>query len=85
MVNGTVTRNEDGTVRFETRCMLCEKPNALDKLDAKAFDAWQAGEFAQDAFPGLSDSEREVLVSGSHAECFEEAFGEDADDFPEDE
>lgn len=64
--------------------MLCDEPNAIDRLDAWAFAAWQAGAFVQDAFPGLSASEREVLVSGSHAKCFEDAFGGDEEDDPED-
>jgi hypothetical protein len=79
---GTVTRNEDGTVRFETRCMLCEQPVAVDRLDPEAFAAWQAGAYVQDAFPNMSASEREALVSGSHAKCFDAAFPEEDDEEP---
>jgi len=77
---GTITRNEDGTVRFTATCMLCGQPCAVDRLDAEKAARWQAGEFVQDVFPELSASEREALVSGSHAECFGAAFPADADD-----
>jgi hypothetical protein len=79
-VAGTVTANENGTVRFTTVCMLCGQPSALDQLDPERVARWQAGAYARDAFPAMSASEREVLVSGSHAECFEESFPEDEDD-----
>lgn len=80
MVKGTVTRNENGTIRFEAVCMLCDQPVAVDQLDAGAFAAWQAGAYVQDAFPRMSASEREVLVSGTHAKCFDEVFPEEEDE-----
>lgn len=84
-VNGTITRNPNGTLRFTTRCMFCKQPVAVDQLDPAQFTAWKDGALAQDAFPGMSDAEREALVSGSHAKCFAEAFAEeDEDEDPED-
>lgn len=87
MVKGTITENPDGTVRFTTHCMLCTHPVAVDRLDPEKVARWQAGEFVQDVFPDMSASEREALVSGSHAECFAGAFAggeeDDPDDFPE--
>jgi hypothetical protein len=77
---GTVTTNENGTARFTATCMLCGRPAAVDQLDPARLARWQDGEFVQDVFPDLSASEREVLVSGSHAECFEAAFPEDDED-----
>jgi hypothetical protein len=75
--NGTITVNDNGTVRFTSVCMLCRQPVALDQLDPERVARWQAGEFVQDVFPDLSAPEREVLVSGSHAECFEKVFADD--------
>jgi hypothetical protein len=77
---GTVTENPDGTVRFTTTCMLCDQPVAVDRLDPEKVARWQAGEFVQDVFPDMSASERETLISGSHAKCFDEAFGGDEED-----
>lgn len=86
MVQGNITENPDGTVRFTTHCMLCTGPVAVDHLDPGKVACWQAGARVQDVFPEMSASEREALVSGSHAECFGNAFADgedDPDDFPE--
>lgn len=88
MVKGTVTPNANGTVRWTAQagCMGCGIPVAVDQLDAAAVAAWQAGELADRAFPNMSAGEREALVSGTHAKCFDEMFPEeedDEDDFPE--
>jgi hypothetical protein len=77
---GNVTLNADGTARFDTTCILCDKPNSIDGLDPKAVAAWMAGEFAQRAFPELGDDEREILVSGSHPACFDAAYVPDEGD-----
>ena len=74
---GTITLNPGGTVRFDTTCILCDKPNSIDGLDPKAVAAFLAGEHAQFAFPKLGDDEREILVSGSHPACFDAAYAPD--------
>jgi hypothetical protein len=43
------------------------------------FHAWLGGTAIQDALPQFSASERELLLTGLHAECFADACG------PEDE
>jgi hypothetical protein len=86
-VSGTIARNDDGTVRFTAArpCMGCGVVVAVDRLDADAVADWQAGMFAQAAFPGMSAGEREALVSGTHAKCYAEMFAEDvADDVDDD-
>lgn len=80
MVKGTITGNPDGTVRFTTHCVLCSRPAAVDQLDPEKVMRWQAGESVQDVFPDMSASDREALVSGSHAECFGNAFPADEDE-----
>lgn len=46
-------------------------------LDPKALEAWQAGVHVQQAFPELSDDERELLISGTCGACWEEMFPEE--------
>ena len=41
---GTITLNPGGTVRFDTTCILCDKPNSIDGLDPKAVAAFLAGD-----------------------------------------
>jgi hypothetical protein len=43
-----------------------------------AMKRYIGGELIQDAFPFLSDSEREFIMSGMSDEEWDDAFGEDA-------
>ncbi|MCR8576445.1 hypothetical protein [Streptomyces sp. Isolate_219] len=44
------------------------------------FRAWQNGKFVQDAFPYLTDDQRELLVSKTCGPCFDVMFGDDEGD-----
>jgi hypothetical protein len=83
---GTITANANGTVKFTTirGCMGCGNSVAVDQLDPAALTAYQAGRGAvQDLFPQLSASEREALMTGTHAECWDTVAGvpdEEGDD-----
>jgi hypothetical protein len=63
------------TVIVEKRCFHCGKIARLE-VPKSQFDAWRSGVLAQDAFPNLSAEEREMLISGTHPECWKEMFGE---------
>lgn len=58
-------------------CIFCKETHwkDLDITSAQMCD-WQGGTLIQVAMPQLDDDEREFLVSGSHKNCFEEAFDE---------
>ena len=66
-----------------TCCPFCHKAheiavNEMDYLD------WQDGKLAQDAFPYLSASDREMLISGICDSCWLGMFGtgeEEEEDF----
>ena len=66
-----------------TCCPFCGKAheiavNEMDYLD------WQDGKLAQDAFPYLSASDREMLISGICSSCWSGMFGtgeEEEEDF----
>jgi hypothetical protein len=45
-----------------------------------AKDAFAKGALVQDAFPFLSPDEREMLISGTHPECWTAMFGDEDDD-----
>ena len=64
------------TVKFTTkRCFVCKKTTTLN-LDKARYDKWKAGSYVQDAFPRLSASDRELLITGTHSECWEAKFGD---------
>jgi hypothetical protein len=44
----------------------------LVTVTATAFDRWQSGTLIQDAFPHLTDGQREFLISGMCPGCWDE-------------
>lgn len=46
---------------------------------AEQLQAWQNGQYIQNAMPNVSDSDREFLISGVTPEEWDEAFGEEED------
>ena len=48
--------------------------------EQKNWDAYEAGALVQDAFPDLTATERESIISGICATCQDEVFGEDEDE-----
>lgn len=74
---------------FEGRCPFCGKKTEIQIEEAQYFN-WLSGAMVQDAFPTLSATDREVLLTGMCPKCQESIFGsgdeedddwEDADDF----
>lgn len=64
----------DGTITWVSECGLCEQPSQVAGLDADTVAAWLGGRLVQEAFPGLSDNDREILATGTHGTCFFEDF-----------
>lgn len=70
-------------VTVRTRSVLSGKLNEMDLIvDPNALERWLVsprGErpFLRDAFPNLSDDEREFLLSGSTPDEWDMYFGED--------
>ena len=79
-----IVRTEDpGVYRMLRVCPLCGKDSDVE-VPAQGLWDWEHGAFVQVAFPGLTPGEREVILNGSHEECFAKAFAEeDEDEAPE--
>jgi hypothetical protein len=67
-------------------CRLCGQPSSVEIADEAIADKAAGylqvpGAYAsiQKEFPTLSPGVRETLLSGTHKECFDEAFGDDDD------
>jgi hypothetical protein len=84
-MQGILTGNPDGSVKFTATmpCMACGNTVAVDRLDPDAVLSWQAGALVQDVFPHLSASEREALMTGTHAECWGEMLPPEAEEVGE--
>ena len=63
---------------YTVTCEGCENVHTF-ALDQKALEAWQSGVHVQQAFPELSDDERELLISGTCGASWEEMFPEEED------
>ena len=61
------------------QCRLCKECSAVSVRQTD-FDAWRDGKFAQDAFPYLSNGDREILISNTCNNCWQDLFGTMDDD-----
>jgi hypothetical protein len=63
-------------MKYKTRpCVMCGKSSTVD-ADRAAIDRWKGGAYIQQAFPDWSADQRELLVSGTHPECWDTLMGE---------
>ena len=61
-------------------CPFCGKPHEVMVYEDD-FDAWQNGDLlAQEAFPYLTASEREILISGICPQCWDKMFPEEEEE-----
>jgi hypothetical protein len=63
-------------MRVETpKCEICGNRGVLDNVDALGFLRWsELGENIQDALPDLDADQRELLMTGTHAHCWEKMW-----------
>ena len=60
-------------------CPFCQKTAELE-VSTKGFNAWQSGQYVQDAFPELDADSREQLISGTCPKCWDEIFSVSEED-----
>lgn len=61
---------------FDLKCKSCYERHII-LFDRDDYYAWKRGsKTIQDAFPYLSDGERELMLSGICSDCFDSMFGE---------
>jgi hypothetical protein len=58
------------TMRIAKTCPMCSQPSEIE-VSVVEFEAYQRGTLVQDAFPTLTASEREVVKTGIHADCWD--------------
>ena len=67
------------TVTVETpTCMYCGRRGQLE-VPAAGWKKLQAGALIQDALPELDPDQRELLITGTHAQCWDALTGGDED------
>jgi hypothetical protein len=68
-------RSEDNTSFVTSLCGYCDKSSVV-LLPTDRFKSWRAGQHVQHAFPELSEVVRELLMSGTHPECWDLMFAD---------
>ena len=69
--------DSDDLCTINNKCAHCGEDNKII-LDYMSYLRWYDGEgFIQDIFPKLSSQERELIISGTHPECWIEIFGKE--------
>jgi len=61
--------------KLAVTCHQCGRLHTID-VDHDARIAWQDGLTIQRAFPEMTGADRELFVSGTCGECFDELFGD---------
>lgn len=65
-------------------CTLCKKSSKV-LMSESEFARLKQGEHIQKIFPQRSNDERELLITGTHPECWDKMFpNEDNEEWPED-
>lgn len=80
-----LTWSPDGQrlVKVEVQSLFSGKWNMMetdspDAITRTQWDAWQAGQYIQDAMPQLGPDEREFLLTGATPQEWAAEFGDDA-------
>jgi hypothetical protein len=73
-----MTRQTEKPVQLEIVrvCHLCKR-KVIICADELEYKHWRSGQHIQDAMPGLSADEREILISGICGKCFDSLGGDE--------
>lgn len=63
-------------ISVKTKCPWCGETSTVT-VTRVGYEAWVTGTKIQDAFPELSASDRERLISGVCGPCWDEEFSDD--------
>jgi hypothetical protein len=55
------------------KCPVCDTSSEL-LLDEEKLIRWHYGELLQDVFPELTPSTRELILTGTHDDCWDQLF-----------
>lgn len=64
---------KDGKAIIDVECFMCKKKYVL-YANENNYKAWMQGTHIQNAMPELNSGQRELLISGTCNDCWEEMF-----------
>ena len=65
----------EGLVQLKGPCFVTGQDHVTPPIPIAALEAYEAGAYAQVAFPMLSAEEREFIISGTSPEGWRQTFG----------
>jgi hypothetical protein len=69
----------DGFIAVTTAaCVMCKRKSRLN-IPRDGYREWLNGALIQNALPDLTDDERELLLTGTHPDCWDIAFPDEED------
>jgi len=63
------------TFKLDRHCIICGTRKTLD-IPVEGWRRWRQGTLIQKAMPSLSRTDRELLLSGLCASCFDSTFAD---------
>jgi len=79
MKNVKVLSEEYGITTIETApCIMCRRVSKVE-VPTDGYYRWINGELIQYSFPHLPVGQRELLISGTHDECWNNLYPEEND------
>lgn len=70
-----MTMQSDNVLVQTPRCRMCGQSSFV-AVRACDLERYNAGALVQEAFPEMPAEKRELLISGVHAECWEQMWSE---------
>lgn len=67
-------------MKVQRTCPLCGKQSVLENIPLSGYQAYMNGALIQNAFPTMSPSDREIMITGTHPKCWDLLFADDSDD-----
>jgi len=62
-------------IKKTIECEHCKKSYSFEVRE-NGFEAWENGEYIQDALYDIEDWQRELLMSSTCNDCFDKVFGD---------
>lgn len=78
----SVVVNGDTVLVTTHNCIQCGNPGQV-RVPVKEYAAWENGGLIQSAMPSLSAAERELIISGTHGECYDKIFDAGEEEYSE--
>ena len=84
-INNTLTVDGAPDYHFMKRCIHCKGSTNVGVKANKFHRWWVEKELIQNVWPELTAGQREVMISGMHATCWDKVFPPEMEDDGEDE